>query len=341
MRAVKVLLVANLVLVLTALAAAVGLLFVAAVMIIPFVGDDRGLVLLMLACGLLAAAITWLTLLCLRAFDARLAVAIAVLSIPVYGVTALPRWESHAERATARRFLDGDHAASSEARAKLEAGGRRTNRAAVPVLVEGLRTVKDPERLRATIDLLGAIAYDSRRDSALVADALAAFARRGGGDTALRASALRAMRDVHPGAGDVHHARYEGLTDYGLALFHLDEPSSLHGERVSVAVDGLVLPRPGSSDRCEREVADKARKLLADFFAQGNGRASLRDTRIRDDGEYIAAVVREGGPKYDHGSLYLLLMMKELPWFEPGHDTRYRDPAMIDWCLWTAPAARR
>ena len=140
----NVLLVANLVLVLAALVVAVGLLFAVMFLLVPWTGDNRGIALLIPACGLLAAAITWLTVRCLRAFEVRLAIAIAVLSIPVYVVFAIPSWESSGERALATTFLNGDAAASAAARSKLEAKGRHTNNPAVPVLIEGLHTPRMP-----------------------------------------------------------------------------------------------------------------------------------------------------------------------------------------------------
>ena len=79
-------------LVLAALVVAVGLLFAVMLLLVRWTGDNRGIALLIAACGLLAAAITWLTVRCLRAFEVRLAIAIAVLSIPVYVVFATPTW---------------------------------------------------------------------------------------------------------------------------------------------------------------------------------------------------------------------------------------------------------
>jgi hypothetical protein len=344
MTAAKVVLVANLLVVLAAVLAVL-LLLIPAVAVgayagLAVTGDGRMVILLVLllaASLLFGAAVIWLTVQCLRAFDARLAVAIAVLSMPVYVAATSRLWATSTERALARRFVNRDAEASADARAKLEATGRRTNHDAVPVLLEHLRTARDPGRIRATIELLGTIAL---YDKSVVA-ALAPLARRPdapGADTSLRATAFAALRNVNLYVVDVAGVRYEGLTDDGLATFHLPKPNPLYGESVSVAVDGLVLPRPGSSDPCEIAMAQKARNLMADSLARG-GRVYLRDVRIGDDGEYIAAVSRDSENPHDQ---YLHnLLMKDFPGIELQSGATHTAAETIDWCMWTAtPTAR-
>ena len=343
MTARKVLLVANLVLVLAQLLLWIAAFAFAGLLGTLFTRDFFSWWLLVIpASGLLGAAIILLTVWCLRAFDPRLAVAIAVLSVPVYVALVLGSESLSPERRLATTFVNGDAASSADARAKLEAKGHHTNNPAVPVLLEGLRTAKDPARLRATIELLGAVTYEPRSDSPTIA-ALAPYARRPDGpgpDTALRATALAAMNKVSPAAANVISVRYEGLTDDGLATFHLPKPHPVFGESVSVVVDGLVLPRPGSSNPCEIAAAQRAGKLIADALpprAAGQkrgGHTDLREVRIRDDGEFIASVSHDGLP-------LSLTLMKDLPWFSQESAATHPTPATIDWCKWTATPITR
>ena len=83
-------LVFNLILVLAGLVLALPfILMLALVSSMGGARNDNLIGLLFCACPLLDAALTWLTVRCLRAYTTRLVVAIAVLSMPVYVVPAI------------------------------------------------------------------------------------------------------------------------------------------------------------------------------------------------------------------------------------------------------------
>lgn len=325
--AIKVVLILNLMTVL----AAVGIAAIAGIAGVLVVGGKREVAILVGAV-LLGVAVTWLTVQCARAFDPRLAVAIFVLSIPSYLLYALTAQGQYGERRLATTFVTGDAASASSARAGLEGTGQRSGlRPAVPILLDALTTERDPAKRLATVELLGAISlYDAQVVSALVP--LAKRDVAAGAPTELRIAAFVALRKVNQYAVDVTNVHYAGLTADGLATFRLPKGNPLYGDSVPVAIDGLVLPRARSSDACEVAMARKADSLIADTLARAQ-RVDLVDMRIASDGEYVAAVGRDG--YYLH-----TLLAKELPAVELKSGATRSAATTTDWCKWSGTARR-
>jgi hypothetical protein len=95
----------------------------------------------------------------------------------------------------------------------------------------------------------------------------------------------------------------------------------VYGDTVTMAIQGLVLPRAASADSCERAAAERAGQLIRGALTPGD-LGDFVDVRIRPDGGFAAAIRGKDG-------LFLQVSLgRELPVVALSDDREHR----VDWC---------